>query len=225
MFLNSDRNELSQSLKCKFIVKGPLLILSVLLLFNTLYISPSMAQMQNISASKFLDYQDTLHAFKIEYPGDWEKIPFSSGITQGPHNMVVNFLSPSRGPSEKFREYLLIETANVTSFSNLSTFSKQELSFLAQSFPHFTPIHVRSNSSLAGHNAYTIVFTYSDPIVGTAKAMQAWTINGSKAYILSYHADSSDYVSYLPTIETMIKSFEIIPKSLVPPNRSCIYTH
>ena len=216
MFLKRAINELSQSLKCGYIIKVLLLAFSGLLLFNSLYFSPilktSMGQMQNTPASKFLGYQDTLYAFKIEYPADWEKIQFSQGITQGPHNLVVNFLSPSRGPSETFREYLLIETANVTSFSNLSTFSKQEISFLAQSFPHFTPVQIRSNSSLAGHNAYTVVFTYSDPIVGTAKAMETWAINGSKAYILSYHADSSDYMSYLPTIETMVKSLEIIPK-------------
>jgi hypothetical protein len=65
---------------------------------------------------------------------------------------------------------------------------------------------------MAGHNAYTVVFTYSDPIVGTAKAIEVWTMNGSKSYILSYHADSRGYVGYLPTIERMINSFEIIPK-------------
>ena len=123
--------------------------------------------------SKLLNYENTPYDFKIEYPADWEKVQFSPGITQGPHNMVVNFLSPLRGPSQTFMEYLLIEAANVTSVvSNLSTFSKQELSFLAQSFPHFTPVLVNSSSSLAGHNAYTVVFTYSDPIVGTAKAME-----------------------------------------------------
>jgi len=140
-------------------------------------------------------------------------VQFAQGITHGPHNLVVNFVSPSRGPSQTFREYLLIEAANVTSVvSNLSIFSKQELSFLAQSFPHFTPVLVNSSSSLAGHDAYSIVFTYSDPIVGTAKAIEVWTMNGSKSYILSYHADTSGYGSYLPTIERMINSFEIIPK-------------
>ena len=111
--------------------------------------------------------------------------------------MVVNFLSPSRGPSQTFREYLLIETANVTSaFSNLSTFSKQELTYLVQSFPHFTPVLINSNSSVAGHNAYTVIFTYSDPIVGTAKAMEVWIVNGSTAYILSYHADSNHFLLF-----------------------------
>src|SRR5689334_15637608 len=125
--------------------------------------------------------------------------------------MVVNFISPLRGSSQTFREYLLIETANVTSASsNVSTFSKKGLTFLAQSFPHFMPVQINLNSSLAEHNAYTVVFTYSDPIVGTAKAMEVWVVNGSKGYILSYYADSSDYVIYLPTIEWMTNSFEIM---------------
>ena len=85
--------------------------------------------------SKLLNYENTPYDLKIEYPADWEKVQFS----------------PQRGPSQTFREYLLIEAANVASVvSNLSTFSKQELSFLAQSFPHFTPVLVNSSSSLAG---------------------------------------------------------------------------
>ena len=193
----------------KFIVET-LVLTAGLLLFNSLslcaILKTSMGQIQD--ASKYLGYQDTVHGFKVEYPADWEKIQFAQGITEGTHNLVVNFLSPSRGPSQTFREYLIIETANVNSASR---FLKQEISFLAQSFPHFTPVQV-SNSSLAGHNAYTVVFTYKDPIVGTGKVMEIWTINGSKAYILSYHADSVDYMSYLPVIQTMIKSFQLMPK-------------
>ncbi len=198
-----------KSAKCEFIAKG-LALTAGLLLFNSLSLSAilktSVGQIQH--TSKYLGYEDTVHGFKVEYPEDWEKIQFSVGITEGSHNLVVTFLSPSQGPSHTFREYLIVETANV---SSASTFLKQEISFIAQSFPHFKPVGA-SNSSLAGHNAYTVVFTYRDPIVGTGKVMEIWTINGSKAYILSYHADSADYISYLPTIQTMIKSFELIPK-------------
>jgi hypothetical protein len=194
-----------KSLKCEFIVA--LAFTAGLLLFTSLSLcATSMAQFQH--TSKYLGYQDTVHGFKVEYPADWEKIQFSQGITEGPHKLVVNFLSPSRGPSQTFREYLIIETANVTS---ASTFLKQEISFLTQSFPHFTPVQI-SNSSLAGHNAYTVVFTYKDPIAGIGKVIEIWTINGSKAYILSYHADSVDYSSYLPVIQTMVRSFELMPK-------------
>jgi hypothetical protein len=197
-----------KSPKCELTVKA-LTLTAGLLLFNSVSLSAilktSMGQIQH--TSKYLGYQDIVHGFKVEYPADWEKIQFSQGITEGPHNLVVNFLSPPR-PSETFREYFIIETSNVTS---TSTFSKQEISFLAQSFPHFTPVQI-SNSSLASHNAYAVVFTYRDPIVGIGKVMQIWTINGSKAFILSYHADGVDYISYLRIIQTMIKSFELMPK-------------
>ncbi|HYA84319.1 MAG TPA: hypothetical protein VEH06_12840 [Candidatus Bathyarchaeia archaeon] len=196
-------------LKCEFIIKA-FALTAGLLLFNSLSLSAilkdSIGQIQD--TSKYLGYQDTVHGFKVEYPADWEKIQFAQGITEGTHNLVVNFLSPSRGPSQTFRGYLIIDTANVTS---ASTFSKQEINFLAESFPHFTPIQV-SNRSLAGHNACEVVFTYKDPIVGSGKVMEIWTINGSRAYILSYHADSVDYISYLPVIQSMIKSFELMPK-------------
>ena len=196
-----------KSLKCEFIVA--LALTAGLLLFTSLFLcailKTSMAQQHT---SKYLVYQDTVHGFKVEYPADWEKIQFSQGITEGPHNLVVNFLSPSRGSSQTFREYLMIETANVTS---ASTFSKQEISFLTQSFPHFMPVQI-SDSSLADHNAYTVVFTYRDPIIGIGKVIEVWTINGSKAYLLSYHTDSVDYIRYLPVVQAMIKSFELMPK-------------
>ena len=194
--------------KNEFIVKA-LTLTAGLLFINSLFLSSILKTSMGLVLyiSKYLDYQDTVHGFKVKYPTDWEKIQFSQGITEGPHNLVVNFLSPSRG-SQTFREYLMIETANVTS---ASTFLNQEISFLTQSFPHFTPVQI-SNSSLAGHNANTLVFTYRDPIIGTGKVIEIWTITGSKAYILSYHADSVDYISYLPIIQTMIKSFDLMPK-------------
>src|ERR1700745_2753972 len=106
-----------KSLKCEVIVKALALTVGFLL-FTSLSLCPilktSMAQIQH--TSKFLSYQDTAHGFKVAYPGDWEKIQFSQGITEGSHNLVVNFLSPSQG-SQTFREYLIIETANVTSAS------------------------------------------------------------------------------------------------------------
>jgi len=173
----------------------------------------SMGQMKD----RFVDYQDPNTGFEIQYPIDWEKIQFAPGITQGSHNMIVNFLSPQGGLSQIFREYLLIESANVTSStSNLTAFSKQELNFLAQSFPNFTPVRINASSSLGGHKAYSVAFTYKDPIVGVGKAMSIWTINSSssssKAYILSYHADSNNYNIYLPSIEKMIRSFKIMAK-------------
>jgi serine/threonine-protein kinase len=183
-----------------------LLVLSILT--GTVNQNTAGAQMQN----RFVSYQDPNYGFEIQYPIDWQKLQFAQGITQGSHNMIVNFLSPQSGASQIFRQYLLIETSNLTSATNPSAFSKQELNFLSQSFPDFTPVNTNASSSLAGQNAYSVVFTYKDPIAGVGKAMAIWTLHNSKAYILSYHADSSNYGKYLTAIEKMIRSFKIVLK-------------
>lgn len=185
------------------------ILLLVLSSLGTVNQNTAIAQMQN----RFVSYQDPIYGFEIQYPIDWQKLQFAQGITQGSHNMIVNFLSPQSGASQIFRQYLLIETANVTSAtSNPSAFSKQELNFLSQSFPDFTPVNTNASSSLAGQNAYSVVFTYKDPIAGVGKAMAIWTLHNSKAYILSYHADRSNYGTYLTAIEKMIRSFKIVLK-------------
>lgn len=206
--------DISQSTDSRLGINLVLISISILLLqvlfgLGNVNQNTAISQMQN----RFVNYQDPTYGFKIQYPTDWQILRFAQGITQGSHSMIVNFLSPQGGASQIFRQYLLIETANVTSGTpNPSAYSKQELTFLSQSFPSFTLVNTNGSSFLAGQNAYSVVFTYKDPIVGVGKVMAIWTLHNSKAYILSYHADNSNYGTYLTTIEKMIRSFKTLAK-------------
>ncbi|MEO1340178.1 MAG: DcrB-related protein, partial [Cyanobacteria bacterium J06635_13] len=40
--------------------------------------------------------------------------------------------------------------------------------------------------------------------------MQSWSVNGNRAYIVTYTAKPEDYESYLPTVERMIESFATV---------------
>jgi hypothetical protein len=40
--------------------------------------------------------------------------------------------------------------------------------------------------------------------------MQVWTIKGDKAYHITYAADADRYPDYLPSVQKMIGSFEIV---------------
>ena len=40
--------------------------------------------------------------------------------------------------------------------------------------------------------------------------MQVWTIKGDKAYHITYAANADRYSDYLPSIQKMIGSFEIV---------------
>jgi hypothetical protein len=67
--------------------------------------------------------------------------------------------------------------------------------------------------TLAENNlAQKIVYTYKEGTgddVIPAKAMDVLMVNDDKGYIISYHADSSKYLYYLPTVQNMINSFEL----------------
>jgi eukaryotic-like serine/threonine-protein kinase len=162
-------------------------------------------------ASNVLTYEDSNCGFSVQYPASWQKVEFSNGIEEGTRKMVVNFLSPLEGPSDTFREYFLIQSANVTSRDlSLKTFTGEQITFLRDSFPDFNILESNRSTTITSHNAYEIVYTYSDPIIGKAKAMEIWVANGGKVYILSYHADATKYSKYLPTIRKMSDSFGIV---------------
>lgn len=159
-------------------------------------------------ASNVLTYESSNCGFVVQYPANWQKVEFSKGIEEGTRNLVVNFLSPLEGPSDTFREYLIVQTANMTSRDlSLKTFTIEQMAFLKDSFPDFNILESNRSTTITSHIAYEVVYTYSDPIIGKAKAMEIWIVNGGKVDILSYHADAAKYSKYLPTILKMIGSF------------------
>jgi hypothetical protein len=159
-------------------------------------------------ASNVLTYESSNCGFVVQYPANWQKVEFSKGIEEGTRNLVVNFLSPLEGPSDTFREYLIVQTANMTSRDlSLKTFTIEQMAFLKDSFPDFNILESNRSTTITSHIAYEVVYTYSDPIIGKAKAMEIWIVNGGKEYILSYHADAAKYSKYLPTVLKMIGSF------------------
>jgi len=155
-------------------------------------------------------YVNSMEGFSVRYPVDWEKIEFAPGISEGPRNTIVNFVSPSGGPSELFREYLMIESANLTSnHPSLDSFAAGEIQYLKQSFPGFSLVQSTSTRNATYYPAYNLEYTYADPITGNDKAKEVWMVSGTKVYILSYHAAATEFSSHLPTAQMMIDSFKI----------------
>jgi hypothetical protein len=68
-----------------------------------------------------------------------------------------------------------------------------------------------TNSSLAGNRAYTVVWTYTHPTYGIRKSIEiATVIGGGKGYFVDYTAAAAKFSNYLPIVQKMIESFEII---------------
>lgn len=160
--------------------------------------------------SKSSLYVNSIEGISVRYPIDWEKVEFAPGISEGPRNTIVNFVSPSRGLTDLFREYLMIERVNLTSdHQSADSFAAGEIQYLKQSFPGFNLIRLISSTNTTSYPAHEIEYAYADPIAGNDKALEVWIVRDAKAYALSYHAAAKDFSSYLPTVQMMIDSFKI----------------
>jgi|SRR6188472_346627 len=185
-----------------------LMVMSVLLLPSAIITQIASAQTND---GIFLTYQSHTYGFKIQYPSNWEKLEFAQGIEEEHRNIVVNFLSPAgEGTSNTFREYLIIEVGNSTSHDESLTQYVTTQIHLRQALPNFNLVESTLTSVSGGNPAHKIVYTYSNPIVGITKAMDILTIKSDKLYFLSYNADAVKYSRYLPIIQKVIDSFQII---------------
>jgi hypothetical protein len=86
---------------------------------------------------------------------------------------------------------------------SLDQYTQNELNQLRKSF-NITESH--ASTITAAHNpAHTIIYGAED-----FKGMKIWTIKDSSIYLITYAAKTEKYPIYLPTIQKMINSFNII---------------
>ena len=221
----------------------PSLVFTSLLLSSCLFMVLSLGhayaqtEIGSVSSNNyntFSLYKNAQYSFDIQYPSNWQKIEFTQGIERGGRNTVVNFLSPSEGIADKFREYLIVEVDDLgpeqgfamsspssssssllTEYVNhqISNYKKLYQGFQLTESPTSSLLNKTDNNSYSSPNdyspSYKIVYTYEDSIAGKIKIMELYFLKNNKIYFLSFHSEASNYSKYLPTIQKMVDSFHI----------------
>jgi eukaryotic-like serine/threonine-protein kinase len=222
----------------------PSLVFTSLLLSSYLFMVLSLGhvyaqtEIESVSSNNyntFSLYKNAQYSFGIQYPSNWQKIEFTQGIERGGRNTVVNFLSPSEGTADKFREYLIVEVDGLRpeqGFAMSSSSSSSSSSFLTEYVNHqisdykklyqgfqLTESPTSSFLNKTDKNSYNspndyslsykIVYTYDDTIAGKIKITELYLLKNNKIYVLSFHSEASNYSKYLPTIQKMVDSFHI----------------
>jgi hypothetical protein len=111
---------------------------------------------------------------------------------------------------DTFQEELTVRISNTNLTLENYTFQNK----LHLPPPPFSPgptIEVNS-SMLAGKLAHEISYT-SRTSQGEVKVTRIWTVDGGKAYEIAYSALPNTYNQYLPIIQEMIDTFEIVSSS------------
>lgn len=174
------------------------------------YVQPSEAMAQtpehtnnSSNSTNFLTYENPIFGIKMLYPTDWVKLENTSSPNKNSTLIDLVTFGPQSNTS---LGKLVVKVDNISDIKpiNVSEYSNQIIGDLRQDFKV-----AESTTTLAGLPAYEFVYTGAEENVDL-KAMLVLTIKGDRAYIMSYFAEPEIFQSYLPKVQKMIDSFEIL---------------
>jgi serine/threonine-protein kinase len=162
-------------------------------------LSPSPSPIPIIpNPANFQTYQNPSEGIKIEYPQNWNLQEILDPITKE----VIEIFSPN------YQASLLITVEPLPQPISLNEYSSEQ----TQNIKQFAAPPYKMNTqeyTLAKRRAFMVTYeaNESGKIV---KRMEVWTLKNQKAYVVTYQAETGLYSKFLPTVETMINSLEII---------------
>ena len=154
----------------------------------------------------FSTYENPIFGVRILYPAYWDKQENSSSSKDNSTlTDLVAFSPPFKNNSDIVGK-LIVQVDNISDIKpiTLANYANDTVNDLKQDFRVS-----ESDATLAGNPAYKIVYTGLEASIDL-KAMMVMTIKGDRAYIISYTAEPEKYSYYLPTVQKMIDSFEIL---------------
>ena len=173
------------------------------------YFQPKVAMGQTTGQSNstnFLTYENPFFGIKILYPTSWDKQEnASSSSNNSTLNDIVTFSPPLKNSSNIIGK-LVVKVDDISDIkpTTLAIYAGTIISDLKQDFRV-----TESNATLAGYPAYKVVYSGLEESVDL-QAMLVMALKGDKVYIISYTAEPEKYSYYLPTVQKMIDSFEIL---------------
>src|ERR671933_268783 len=168
----------------------------------------------NNGNNNLVTYENNAHGIKILYPAGWQKTEQLSA-----NRFWVNFMSPfnsNNASAFPATVSVSVEVLNQNISNDATTqYVTGVLASVKRSLPDFQIIESNPKSSISGNSAYKIVYTFlsQDPAVQAHfQSMNIWTVRDKKAYSISYTELKPLYATYLPTVQKMIDSLEIVAK-------------
>jgi hypothetical protein len=155
-----------------------------------------------------LKYENSSYGVSIQYPTNWtyghyDFNPYDTFV------YVVTFEAPFENGSDEYAERVDIGIDVTGQPGNLQEY----LDYVIDSYGVKSDFHVYAsniNSSLAGYPAYMLDFRNLDNTTYIKhRTLEIGTIIGDVVYYITYEAQLSKYNDYLPTVQKMIKSFQV----------------
>lgn len=177
----------------KLITKA-IVIVSVLLFFAVLVF---------LGKDAMLSYRHPTYQFSIKYPSNWIKLENHEGA-------AVIFLSPKDSSVDSFQENVNVVvqdlTDNVMSLQKYTDTAIFQVKVVFKEGLQVIDAETRPER-LSGKPGYQFVYiTKGKP---SYKIKHVWTVEGNRAYQVTYTALANEYDSFIDKADKMIDSFRI----------------
>jgi hypothetical protein len=168
----------------------------------------------NTTNSHFLTYEHPILGTTMQYPHDWKVRQYE--YNPSGNNTLAGFYSPSKTASElgnisgvsghfvPYSDIFVFDSKNLT----LDEIMTGRLNRL-QNDTHFTGIESKPFTLNNGQLAWSLIYRSTAGGDELFKKIQVYTIYGSKVFLISFTSQDASFPSYQPTIQKMIKSFDV----------------
>ena len=155
-------------------------------------------------------YQNVTYGVSMLYPSNWTQ-QNSTGGEEDRFIYVSDFFSPEE--AEGYFAYVTVVIDSMPNTTNIESYRNQSIDSYRQD-PEFQEFQLLSstigNFTLAGMPAYSFEIAYTDLEFGPQNGLEVGRIFDNRVYYIQYFADTPIYQKYLPVVERMIESFQIM---------------
>ena len=156
---------------------------------------------QRTTTANVLTYENSTNDIKLQYPSNWDKELNVSSPD------VVTFY-PS---AVKSNASLTVTVDDISDEKGipLAQYASDSNDAIKHETKDFKLLGSTTNNTLAGLPAYKSIYSYAGDNNTKVQGMEIGAIKGDKVYIFTYEAGPNEYDKYLPTVQQLIKSFQI----------------
>lgn len=158
-------------------------------------------------ASPFASHVDSLNRFSLMYPEDWYVSEDDTG--------TLSIESPKENETDLYVDVFLVSSSNMSQLTYLQNEYTSFDDIIQKELDNLRLVNdfqlIESNTinlNKVNNPTHKFVYTYSDPSIGNAKALDIIIKKDDKLYYLTYITKPTDYSKNLPLIQKILDSFE-----------------
>jgi len=174
-----------------------------LMLFSVVTVSklPEAMAVTKSTKSKFSEYKNPDFRYTLQIPSDW-------AVRDNRSDNVSFGSSKSLSSGSECSPQFNIKASNDTSLSRVPFIIDNTLHGIKNA-----KIMNKTPFSLAGNTGYYLAWSYNKPGDGCGKLSESRSViqTGDNSYDISFRAEDAVYKKLLPTIQSMLASFTLLP--------------